>query len=257
MNNGLIFGSIDVAQIAIWLFWAFFAGLIYYLHREDKREGYPLEDSDASPYSLREGFPAMPTPKTYLLAHGGTVSKPAQWMPGERPPLNAKSAGPWSLEPLEPIGNPLLAGVGPGSWANRPDHPDLTLAGEPKIVPLRVSAHHKVSSQGPDPRGRDVLGADGMSGGIVKDLWVDRSEEMFRYYEIETKGGRHVLVPATFCTVAGDGTLTVRAILGEQFAEAPYVRNPDQITMLEEEKVVAYYGAGTLYATPSRQEPLL
>jgi len=27
--------------------------------------------------------------------------------------------------------------------------------------------------------------------------------------------------------------------------------------MLEEEKVMAYYGAGTLYATPSRAKPLL
>jgi photosynthetic reaction center H subunit len=26
--------------------------------------------------------------------------------------------------------------------------------------------------------------------------------------------------------------------------------------MLEEEKIAAYYGAGTLYATPERQEPL-
>jgi len=30
-----------------------------------------------------------------------------------------------------------------------------------------------------------------------------------------------------------------------------------QVTLLEEEKIMAYYGAGTLYATPSRQEPLL
>jgi len=27
--------------------------------------------------------------------------------------------------------------------------------------------------------------------------------------------------------------------------------------MLEEEKITAYYGAGTLYATPERQEPLI
>jgi photosynthetic reaction center H subunit len=26
---------------------------------------------------------------------------------------------------------------------------------------------------------------------------------------------------------------------------------------LEEEKVMAYYGGGTLYATPDRQEPLI
>ena len=31
----------------------------------------------------------------------------------------------------------------------------------------------------------------------------------------------------------------------------------DQVTLLEEEKVVAYYGAGQLYATPQRAEPLV
>jgi photosynthetic reaction center H subunit len=29
------------------------------------------------------------------------------------------------------------------------------------------------------------------------------------------------------------------------------------VTFLEEEKICAYYGAGTLYAHPSRMEPLL
>ena len=42
-----------------------------------------------------------------------------------------------------------------------------------------------------------------------------------------------------------------------QFADVPGLRNADQITMLEEEKISAYYGAGTLYATPERQEPLV
>lgn len=37
--------NMDVAQLTIWAFWFFFAGLIIYLRREDKREGYPL-DSD-------------------------------------------------------------------------------------------------------------------------------------------------------------------------------------------------------------------
>ena len=32
---------------------------------------------------------------------------------------------------------------------------------------------------------------------------------------------------------------------------------PIRVTMLEEEKIAAYYGAGTLYATPERAEPLL
>ena len=34
-------------------------------------------------------------------------------------------------------------------------------------------------------------------------------------------------------------------------------RSPEEITLLEEEKIMAYFGAGTLYATPDRQEPLI
>jgi hypothetical protein len=44
--------------------------------------------------------------------------------------------------------------------------------------------------------------------------------------------------------------------LAHQFANVPQTQSPHQITMLEEEKITAYYGAGTLYATPERQEPL-
>ena len=49
----------------------------------------------------------------------------------------------------------------------------------------------------------------------------------------------------------------VQAILAAQFADVPALRNPDSVTLLEEEKVAAYYGAGTLYATPERADPLL
>ena len=51
--------------------------------------------------------------------------------------------------------------------------------------------------------------------------------------------------------------MTVRAILASQFAHVPTTRSPDRITLLEEDKICGYYGGGTLYATPSRQEPLL
>lgn len=256
MNLGAISFPFDIAQIAIWLFWFFFAGLVYYLHREDKREGYPLEDKDASPLSLREGFPAMPAPKTYLLAHGGTVSVPREWTPGRRK-LNARETGVQDGDPVEPLGNPLLAGVGPGAWADRADVADLTFEGQPKIVPLRADPHFGVVSQDPDPRGKPVLGADGEVGGKVVDLWVDRSEYIFRYVELEATNGRRVLVPMTFCKVAGDGTVRVSAILGHQFADVPGLASADRITLLEEDKVAAYYGAGTLYATPDRQEPLM
>lgn len=49
---------IDFAQIAVYLFWFFFAGLVIYLRREDKREGYPLQ-SDRKGVVV-EGWPGVP-----------------------------------------------------------------------------------------------------------------------------------------------------------------------------------------------------
>ncbi len=40
------FGDFDLASLAIWLFWGFFALLVYYLQTENMREGYPLETED-------------------------------------------------------------------------------------------------------------------------------------------------------------------------------------------------------------------
>jgi photosynthetic reaction center H subunit len=36
----------------------------------------------------------------------------------------------------------------------------------------------------------------------------------------------------------------------------PAIRDASQVTLLEEEKVMAYFGAGLLYAEPSRVDPL-
>ena len=35
------------------------------------------------------------------------------------------------------------------------------------------------------------------------------------------------------------------------------MKNPDQITFLEEDRIVGYFGGGTLFATPERLEPLV
>ncbi|MFN9969587.1 MAG: photosynthetic reaction center subunit H, partial [Phycisphaerae bacterium] len=63
MEKGSLGSYLDVAQVALYVFWAFFAALIYYLHRENKREGYPLE-SDRSALVTVQGFPPVPKPKT-------------------------------------------------------------------------------------------------------------------------------------------------------------------------------------------------
>jgi photosynthetic reaction center H subunit len=62
---------IDAAQIALYAFWIFFAGLIIYLRREDKREGYPLD----SPQGPREGWPTVPAKKTYLHVDSHTSNE--------------------------------------------------------------------------------------------------------------------------------------------------------------------------------------
>jgi len=91
----------------------------------------------------------------------------------------------------------------------------------------------------------------------VCELWVDRMEMMFRYAEVQLAGSeRRVLLPMTFARIKKDGT-HVQAILAHQFANVPLTKSSEQITLLEEEKITAYYGAGTLYATPERQEPII
>ena len=62
--TGDITGYVDVAQVVLYVFWLFFFVLIFWLHREGKREGYPLE-SDMGIGGLREGFPLMASPKTF------------------------------------------------------------------------------------------------------------------------------------------------------------------------------------------------
>ena len=53
------------------------------------------------------------------------------------------------------------------------------------------------------------------------------------------------------------GTVRVDAVLGSQFAKAPTLENPNQITFDEEERVAAFFGGGLLYATAARAEPWL
>jgi len=251
MGTGSITQNIDVAQLVLYLFWIFFSGLIYYLVRENHREGYPMETDNGVRVT---GWP-IPKPKTFLLAHGTEVSVPNGNVSPQR--LAAVPAHRWSGAPLVPTGNPMLDGVGPGAWADRADEPDRTFEGEPKVVPLRKAAAYGVDPEGRDPRGLPVVGADDVVAGTVSDLWIDTPEILFRYLEVELADrSRRVLLPINFASI-GRRNVRVGAITGGQFRDVPGTRQPDLVTMLEEEKIAAYYGGGTLYALPSRAEPLL
>jgi len=252
MQFGAITGYVDLAQILLYAFWLFFAGLIYYLVREGHREGYPME-SDSLGNAQIKGWP-IPEPKTFRLADGSSVTVPDLNRP--EPGISAVSTGASPGSPIEPTGDPMLAGVGAGAYSMRADKPDLDLHGHPRIVPLRAAQDYAVSQHDSDPRGLPVKGADGKTAGTVRELWVDRMEMMFRFLEVETTSGRTILLPVPFARIRRH-EIEVNSIHSHQFDKVPTTRDRDQVTLLEEEKITAYFGAGTLYADPSRSEPLL
>ncbi len=254
-------GEIDLVEIIFTLFWLFFAGLIIYIRSEDKREGYPLV-SDRSDRASRVpvvGFPAPGAAKDFHTEHHGVITAPRA--EPSQANIAAQPAGRYPGAPLIPTGNPLVDGVGPASYSNRADVPDLTLHGEPRIVPMRVAKAFVVEGRDPDPRGMDVIGGDGKVAGVVADLWVDLAEPMIMFLETDLgaeHGNRHVMVPMGFCRVKGtQRQVEVKNLYAHQFVDAPAIASPDQITLLEEDKIYGYFAGGKLYAHPSRQEPII
>ena len=262
MQIGAITGYVDLAQIILYLFWLFFAGIIFYLALENHREGYPMESEGPPGSAPVMGWP-IPSPKTFKLANGKEVTVPELNRP--EPPQNTRRDGGSYGNPYIPTGDLMTSGVGAGAYAMRADVPDMDLHGQPIIRPLRVLNGFDVSKNDTDPRGLPVLGADNKVAGKVVDMWVDTCEMMFRFIEVELSASssgsssgdaRRVLLPVPFARIKTD-SVKAHSIYAVQFANVPAIKNPDHVTLLEEEKISAYYGAGTLYADPMRAEPLL
>lgn len=256
MQIGAITGYLDLAQIILYMFWLFFAGIIFYLVRENHREGYPMESEERPGSAPITGWP-IPAPKTYLLASGKTVTVPELNRP--EPPQNTRRDGASFGNPYIPTGDLMTSGVGAGAYSMRADVPDMDLHGQPIIRPLRVLDGFDVSKNDTDPRGLPVLGTDNQVAGKVVDMWVDTCEMMFRFIEVELsvgQGARRVLLPVPFARIKSD-SVKAHSIYAAQFANVPATKDADQVTLLEEEKISAYFGGGTLYADPTRAEPLL
>lgn len=261
MQTGAITTHIDVAQIVLYAFFLFFFGLVVHLLRESKREGFPLVRDGAEPGSFEpgSGWSGMPSPKTYLLSDGHTVTVPRYEAPQT---VAARMATHTPGAPLLAHGDPMADGLGSAAYANRADHPDMTFDDHlPKIVPLRVATDFFLATEDPDPRGYEVVGADHAAAGVVTDVWIDRSEVVCRYLEVELTaalGVRSVLLGMNDAQIdARARRVSVPAITAAQFAGVPGLKHPDSVTLLEEDKITAYYAGGDLYATPGRAEPLL
>ncbi|MBC2668528.1 photosynthetic reaction center subunit H [Novosphingobium piscinae] len=257
MNYGNIVGTIDAAQLAMIAFIGFFIALVFWLRREDRREGYPLEDALTGKLLSPGGPLSAAAPKTFILPFGrGKVSVPLR--PGEgREPVQiaAERRENFGGAPYSPTGDVFAAGVGPGSYANRAQWADQDAHGLPRIVPMGVVPEMTVAMGSTDPRGLPVYGADGAKAGTVSDLWVDRAEAQVRYLAVDT-GTRTVLAPMPMAVVKRNAVI-VSAINAADFAGAPFPADPTQITRYEEERVIGYFGTGYLYANADRLEPLV
>ena len=259
MNHAYIVGTFDVAELAFLLFFGFFVALVFYLNRESRREGYPLEDEQTGkihPGSLFDG-----DKKSFKLPHGrGTyvpedVARDDINVPGKQA-FNAAGA-PWV-----PTGNPMKDGMGPAAWANRSKYPDLTFDGRPRIVPIANSHELIISPNDPQLVGWPVMAADKKMVGKVSDIWVDQAEHIIRYLEVETTTGKKVLAPMMVASVQTKGffddkpeLVEIDAITAAQFEDVPAIETPGIITRYEEDRIQAYFGGGYMYATPERAEP--
>ncbi|MFZ5963560.1 photosynthetic reaction center subunit H [Thalassococcus sp. BH17M4-6] len=256
MTEDYILGNLDIASIALWLFFFFFVALVVWIQRENQREGYPLVDEDGSQADAGSVFP-NPADKTFRLPHGqGEVTVPSGQNPERADIAMAPSAASGGF-PFEPTGNPMADGVGPASWANRKDLPELDGKGHPKIVPMSAIEGFAVSA-GRDPRGLPVVAGDGAIAGKVVDMWIDEPEQLVRYLEVELEadiGTGTRLIPMTLARIWGEKVL-VKSIYGEHFGGVPKHAAPRQVTKLEEDKISGYYGGGHLYAG-KRQDSLI
>ena len=246
----MILERIDLALVALYIFWLFFALLIYYLQTENMREGYPLEDEDGN-------LAPEPGPVPAALAQDLPPAARARREDRAQLPLGGPQAragadlGRPAASRTAPRAIRCATGVGAAAWAPRRDVPELDGKGHPKLVPLSALPDFSVAA-GRDPRGLPVVAGDGEVAGEVVDIWIDEPEAIVRYLEVEIEGGGGTrLLPLYFARIKAD-RVQVRAIFSHHFADVPRHRSGEQVTLLEEEKISAYYGGGLRYASESR-----
>jgi photosynthetic reaction center H subunit len=245
MPPGAFTNDIDAVQVALVAFFVFFAFLVVYLRREDKREGYPLI-SRAPRRGRIVGWPAPPPPKSYRLMEGGTAQMPHHYPqePVDRIPIPRDGA------PLVPIGDPLLAGIGAGAWTLRSTLPMRTMDRKLLLAPLRNATDWSVERGEADPRGMRVLAVNYRAVGTVIDIWVDRAAKILRYFEVSLNDGDGIiLVPLFHCDIdRRENDIRVLVLKPDQFRHVPRLAQPDEMTAREEDRLNAFFAGATIYS---------
>lgn len=257
MENAIIVGRLDVAELVFYAFVLFFIGLVLYLRREDRREGYPKEDMMTGRVDSAYGPINGDHRKSFRLPFDrGIATTPTQ---GREPvQIAARQIDRFPGAPYTPTGNPLIDGIGPAAYAERARWPDLDMEGRLRIVPIGADPHFEIAPRDPDFRGWKVVAADGLIAGTVSDIWIDRSDRLIRYFDVQLGSGRQAIVPMTMAVVhRRKQVVEVDALSADQFADAPQLATIGEMTRYEEERIMAYFGGGYLYGLRGRLEPLV
>ena len=234
---------------SLYAFWLFFAGLIFYLRREDKREGYPLDSDRLGGGVVGRASRPCRGRRPSSLPHGGTYRRRAA--PGPRE-LAADAAGPWPGAPLDADRQPDDRRRRPRRLRAARDMPDLT---------LRRRAAHRADARGPRLRGRGARTAtraacrssaptagrrhrDATSGSTAPSRRSASSRS-------ELAGGRRPSRAAADRPRADrrrERQIRSSSILGHQFADVPRLRTRP-VTLLEEDKICGLLRRRHLYAS--------
>lgn len=245
---------IDLAQIAFWVFFLLFLGMVWFLRRNDKREGYPMY---ASPFTRQRllGFPLPPPPHTYVLNEGGRTDTPHLY---QQAGPRAEPFRRFDGTPYTPVGNPLTACLGPGAWVMRRDEPMMTEKHEPVLKPLRELDDWTIAAGETDPRGMTVFDWRWRGVGRVHDIWVDRAIRIIRLLEIDLDGGGRVLTPIYHTNINEKRReVRVTALQAHQFPGIPMPAQDNLITAREDERLNAYFAAGRFYRQSDLTDPQL
>ena len=123
--------------------------------------------------------------------------------------------------------------------------------GRPHAEPMALAQAFGVSA-GRDPRGLPVQANDTEVVGRISDMWVDAPEQLVRYLEIHLNSGQKRLVPMPMVKIKSD-RVKINSISSDLFDGVPTTKSATEVTMLEEEKISAYYAGGTMYAAHKRR----
>ena len=129
----------------------------------------------------------------------------------------------------------MLDGVGPGAYADRADVADMTFDGA-AAASCRC-ARRRASRVAPATPTRAACRCSvptAWSAAPCVDLWVDRSEMLFRYLEVEVparSGTRRVLLPVNFSRIGDARRSRCSRSSARSSRRCPAPAQPEQVTL--------------------------